>query len=243
MVAVDAMAHELRPARQKRQVLVDGVYDTLVTFLMSGTLLPGDPVGIDSLSRSLEVSPTPVREALARIEATGLVVREPLRGYRVAPRMSPKDLREIMEARILIEPYNAAAVCAHRSEELMGELSSALNQMRGAPTGPTYREFREFLWPDAHFHQIIAAHAGNHFLSEALSRLGAHLDRFHLFAGAGVSDAPQTILEHEAVFSAIEQGSSDKARKAMKRHLQGVLERAIREQQGARPGCALARPR
>ncbi len=85
MTAVDVIHSELRPGRQKRQVLVDGVYDTLVAFLMSGTLAPGDPVGIDSLSRSLEVSPTPIREALARIEATGLVVREPLRGYRVAP--------------------------------------------------------------------------------------------------------------------------------------------------------------
>jgi DNA-binding GntR family transcriptional regulator len=233
MAATDVIGHDLRPTRQKRQVLVDGVYDALVTFLMSGTLLPGDPVGIDSLSRSLEVSPTPIREALARIEATGLVVREPLRGYRVAPHMSPKDLKEIMEARLLLEPYNAAAAaaCAHRSEELLGELSGALAQMREAPTGPTYREFREFLWADAHFHQIIAAHAGNDFLAEALARLGAHLHRFRLFGGAGVTDAPLTVREHEAVFAAIEQGASDRARKAMKRHLQGVLDRAMREQQ------------
>jgi len=226
MTAVDVVHSELRPGRQKRQVLVDGVYDTLVAFLMSGTLAPGDPVGIDSLSRSLEVSPTPIREALARIEATGLVVREPLRGYRVAPRMSPQDFRQIMEARLLIEPYNAAAACAHRTEELLGEISGALQELREAPTGPTYREFREFLWADASFHQIIALHAGNHFLAEVLARLGAHLHRFRLFGDSGVTDAPMTIEEHEAVFLAIEQGSAAKARKAMKRHIQGVLDRA-----------------
>jgi DNA-binding GntR family transcriptional regulator len=226
MTAVDVVHSELRPGRQKRQVLVDGVYDTLVAFLMSGTLAPGDPVGIDSLSRSLEVSPTPIREALARIEATGLVVREPLRGYRVAPRMSPQDFRQIMEARLLIEPYNAAAACAHRTEELLGEHSGALQELREAPTGPTYREFREFLWADASFHQIIALHAGNHFLAEVLARLGAHLHRFRLFGDSGVTDAPMTIEEHEAVFLAIEQGSAAKARKAMKRHIQGVLDRA-----------------
>jgi DNA-binding GntR family transcriptional regulator len=232
MTAVDVIPPDLRPGRQKRQVLVDGVYDTLLTFLMSGTLSPGAPVGIDSLSRSLEVSPTPIREALARIEATGLVVREPLRGYRVAPRMSAQDLKQIMEARLLIEPYNAAAACSHGHEGLLSELSAALLQMREAPTGPTYREFREFLWADAHFHEIIAAHAGNHFLAEALARLGAHLHRFRLFGGAGVSDASLTIEEHEAILAAMEQGAADRARKAMKRHLQGVLDRAMHEQQG-----------
>ncbi len=57
------------------------------------------------------------------------------------------------------------------------------------------------------------------------------MHRFRLFGGAGVTDAPLTVQEHEAVFAAIEQGASDRARKAMKRHLQGVLDRAMREQQ------------
>jgi DNA-binding GntR family transcriptional regulator len=230
MAVVDVSAQDHRPGRQKRQVLVDGVYDTLVTFLMSGTLAPGDPVSIDSLSRDLEVSPTPIREALARIESTGLVVREPLRGYRVAPPMSPEDMRELMEARLLIEPYNAAAVCAHPSEELLDELSRALVQMRAAPTGPTYREFREFLQADADFHRIIARHAGNRFLAEALDHLGAHLHRFRLFGNSGVTDALLSTQEHEAIFSAIERGSADTARKAMKRHILGVLNRALRHE-------------
>jgi DNA-binding GntR family transcriptional regulator len=122
-----------RPGPQKRQVLVDGVYDTLLSFLMSGTLAPGDPIGIEWLSRSLEVSPTPIREALARIEGTGLIVREPLRGYRVGPRMSPKEFSDLMEARLLIEPYSAAAACRHRDDALLEELSGILAEMRAAP--------------------------------------------------------------------------------------------------------------
>jgi DNA-binding GntR family transcriptional regulator len=209
---------------------VDGVYETLTTYLMSGTLLPGDPVSIDSLSRDLEVSPTPIREALARIEVSGLVVREPLRGYRVAPRMSAADFQELMAARLLIEPHNAAAAATRRGPELLKELSEALALMRAAPTGPTYNEFRAFLRADAEFHQAIANHAGNHFLAEALNRMGAHLHRFRLFGKDGVTDALLAIKEHEAVFSAIAAGSSDDARKAMKRHILGVERRAMRDQ-------------
>jgi len=219
-----------RPKPQKRQVLVDGVYETLTTYLLSGTLAPGDPVSIDSLSRDLEVSPTPIREALARIEAAGLVVREPLRGYRVAPQISPSDFRQLMAARLLIEPYNAAAACAYPGPELLEGLREALALMRAAPTGPTYREFREFLRADAQFHQVIAKYAGNHFLAEALERLGAHLHRFRLFGDEGVTDSELSVQEHEAVYAAIASGSAEAARKAMKHHLLGVQQRATRAQ-------------
>jgi DNA-binding GntR family transcriptional regulator len=211
-------------------VLVDGVYETLTTYLLSGTLAPGDPVSIDSLSRDLEVSPTPIREALARIEAVGLVVREPLRGYRVAPQISSSDFRQLMAARLLIEPYNAAAACTYEGPELLEELREALALMRSAPTGPTYREFRAFLRADAQFHQVIAKYAGNHFLAEALERLGAHLHRFRLFGDDGVTDSELSVQEHEAVYDAIAAGSAEGARKAMKRHILGVQQRATRAQ-------------
>jgi DNA-binding GntR family transcriptional regulator len=215
---------------QKRQMLADGVYETLMSFLMSGTLAPGDPVSIDVFARELEVSPTPVREALARIEATGLVVREPHRGYRVAPLISPEDFRDLTEARLLLEPYNTAAACNRRSNELLDELSNALAEMRAAPTGPTYREFRVFLAADARFHEIIGRYAGNHFLAEATARFEAHQHRFRLFGNAGVTDATLAIHEHEGVFNAIRRGAVDKAREAMRRHIENVFQRAIDDQ-------------
>ena len=114
--------------------------------------------------------------------------------------------------------------------ELLEELGKALALMRAAPTGPTYREFREFLRADAEFHEVIAKYAGNHFLAEALERLGAHLHRFRLFGEEGVTDSELSIQEHEAVYAAIAEGSAEGARKAMKRHILGVQHRATRAQ-------------
>ncbi len=216
---------------QRRQMLVDGVYEALMTSLMTGTPAPGDPVSIDAFARELEVSPTPIREALARIEATGLVVREPLRGYRVAPRMTPGEFRQLADARLLLESHNAAAACTRLSDALVQELVGALADMRSAPTGPTYREFRLFLQADARFHEIISRHSGNHFLAEATARLSAHHHRFRLFGNAGVTDATLAIEEHQAILSAIEQGSPAGARKAMKRHIENVLRRAVDDEQ------------
>ena len=60
--------------------LGDDVHDALLTMLTSGRLEPDAPLGIDRLAHDLGVSPTPVREALARLEHTGLVVRRANRG-------------------------------------------------------------------------------------------------------------------------------------------------------------------
>ncbi|BDZ44548.1 GntR family transcriptional regulator [Naasia aerilata] len=71
-----------------RQVLADLVYDELFARLMDGRYPAGAPLAIDRIAAELAVSPTPVRESLARLEATGLVTRIALKGYAV-PRCRP----------------------------------------------------------------------------------------------------------------------------------------------------------
>jgi biotin operon repressor len=103
-------------------VLADHVYETLMTSLVDGRLAAGESLNIGALSRELEMSQTPIREALARLESTGLVVREALRGYRVAPLFSPEELAELMEARIALEPHLARMAGVAGSGELVTEL-------------------------------------------------------------------------------------------------------------------------
>ena len=67
-------------ALPSRAALSDSVYDALRASIVDGGYGPDEPVRIDVVARELEVSQTPVREALARLEATGLVVRAALRG-------------------------------------------------------------------------------------------------------------------------------------------------------------------
>lgn len=69
----------------ERQPLADQMYDVLLGQFMDGLWSPGQSLNIGALTRELNVSQTPLREALARLEHTGLVRREALKGYRVAP--------------------------------------------------------------------------------------------------------------------------------------------------------------
>ena len=75
-------------AGPQRLVLADGTYDAVRAMILDHQISPGEHVGIDELARSLSISQTPVREALARLEADGLVTKIPLRGYEATDLLS-----------------------------------------------------------------------------------------------------------------------------------------------------------
>jgi DNA-binding GntR family transcriptional regulator len=69
----------------RRSVLADEIYEILKSKLMDHVVEPGARLSIDGLSRDLKVSPTPIREALARLESDGLVTKRAHHGYTAAP--------------------------------------------------------------------------------------------------------------------------------------------------------------
>lgn len=121
-----------------RQVLVDHVYDEILESLMDGRPQPGASVSIDGTSRDLEVSSTPVREALARLEHTGLVQRVALKGYKVAPLFSSEDFALLMEARLAIEPVTARLACQRLTPETLVALEQSIRDSETAPRGPSF---------------------------------------------------------------------------------------------------------
>jgi DNA-binding GntR family transcriptional regulator len=212
-----------------RQVLADHVYEALLSALMDGRLEAGSPVSIDGMARELNVSPTPVREALARLEATGMVRRTALRGYRVAPLLTPDELADLMDARLVIEPANAFMACRRAADGLIGELAQAIDDLKSAPRGPSFAEFRAYWEADERFHRLVALYADNQFLLSAYDALGGQVQRFRFFGGLGITDADFAIAEHTQILQAFKTGDPERARDAMIVHIQGVKQRSQHE--------------
>jgi DNA-binding GntR family transcriptional regulator len=210
-----------------RQVLADHVYEELLASLIDGRLEPGAAVSIDGTARELNVSPTPVREALARLEHTGMVRRVALKGYRVAPMFTQEDFAELMEARLAIEPVNARLACARLTPGDHAALAEAVADLKKARRGPSFAEFRDYLEADERFHRLIAEQTGNQFMVAAYSALGGQVQRFRLFGGVGITDAEQAIAEHQSVLDAFSSGDPEKAAAAMAEHVRNVRGRAI----------------
>lgn len=126
------------PGRSGGGRLADEVYDTLLGQLMSLRIEPGSRVTIDVLARELGVSQTPIRDALNRMEAEGLVVQVPHAGYRIPPQITRHRFEDMLEVRLLLEPAAARRSAERASSAQVAGLRRMLEEMaelEGA-TGP-----------------------------------------------------------------------------------------------------------
>ncbi|TNM69618.1 GntR family transcriptional regulator [Streptomyces sp. NP160] len=199
--------------------LGDEVYDQLVSRLLSHQLAPGDRITVDALSRELGVSQTPIREALTRMEAGGVVVRTHLAGYRVAPELDRRSFDDLVELRLLLEPVAAQHAAERTTPEQLDalrELASAMEAQESGPDGT--QDYAAFAGLDARFHDAVAEAAGSALLREALARLHTHLKLFRLSSGRRV--LTEALAEHRAVVDAVAAGDPDAAAAAMREHVE-----------------------
>lgn len=205
-----------------RRALADDVYDAVLGLLMDQVIEPGSRASIDGIARQLNVSPTPVREALARLESEGLVVKKALKGYTAAPLLDSDGLRQLFEMRRLLEPYatrNAAGELDAETLKQLEDLCDAMHRSgKAAQTGEDrFEDYKDFANQDAEFHRIIAEHSGNALLADAIGRLRSHMHQYRIYFKHGVVD--ETSGEHEAVLAALRSGTPASAEKAMLDHI------------------------
>ncbi|WP_206301953.1 GntR family transcriptional regulator [Streptomyces sp. AcE210] len=202
----------------RQDVLTDRVYETVKAMVMDHEIAPGARVSIEGLARQLDVSATPVREALARLEADGLVVKRPNAGYRATDLLDPEALTDLFEMRLLLEPRAAALAAENAGDDDLSHLRAVVDEMRRHPdTGENYSVYRRFALLDQDFHDALAAAAGRPLLAEAVGRLHAHLHMFRLNSAPGA--AGPTIEEHERILDAVVRRNPEQAAEAMATHL------------------------
>ena len=204
-----------------RQPLVDDVRDVLTDLIMNHSFGPGERLNIDALSRTLGVSPTPIREALARMEAEGLVVKEPRRSYTVAPLIGLEELRSMIAFRLMVEPEAAALAAERATADEVADLKAFARS--GGAGGEGAAANRLDMTYDAVFHDRVATLSGNPWLRDALTRLRSHLHMYRLYHHAQHSAA--TKPEHVAITRAVSHRDPDAAAEAMRVHLSTAMRR------------------
>lgn len=219
----------------ERRGLRDRVYDRILQLLLTGEAAPGTRLSIDTIARQLDVSPTPVREALVQLERTGLVTREALKGYRVAPPLGPEQLRELFDARLMLET-SAARMATPATARMLEELRAAeeehrrvgervISALRAGTTDVTLTT--EYFSADAAFHGVVFRHCGNRYVSMMSESLGAQLHRMRQSAAHGVTDVREAIAEHEAIVDAFRSDDAAAPEREMRRHIEQVRARSL----------------
>ena len=223
-------------ALEKTQGLSERVYRAILQMLARGTLRRGSTLRIDLLAKSLDVSPTPVREALARLAGTGLVLHESRKGYSVAPPMNAEQLAELMEARRLIEVGSIGLAFREGGPAFRDALAGALARQKAAVVafhaGDTAAtaEREKLAWnvmeDDLEFHQVIFDYPRNRFFCVMADALCGQLHRVRHSAERGVSDDMEALAEHQVVLDAVMSGDREAAERAMHLHMDNVSKRS-----------------
>jgi DNA-binding GntR family transcriptional regulator len=213
-VAISDAAPRQRPAQ--------GVYEALKDQILDNRIPPGTKVNIDAVSRELGVSPTPVREALQRLQGDNLVVATSGRGYSTTALLDADGLRDLFEFRLLVEPWAARAAAVDRLNNPARRLDGELADFRErSSTGGDIRQ--DLVAHDTHFHELILTASGNGVIRNAFEQTHCHLHLFRLYP-ADV-DGTITIEEHRQVSEAIRDCDPARAEEAMYLHLTGSYRR------------------
>ncbi|MFI0975891.1 GntR family transcriptional regulator [Streptomyces sp. NPDC021093] len=214
-----------------RLPLADQMYEVLLGQFMDGLWSPGQSLNIGALTRELNVSQTPLREALARLEHTGLVRREALKGYRVAPLFSETELIKLMDARLVLEPTLTYEAGLRTTPEFLQDVAASIEDLRRCAADGGAATVRAYLSADERFHFLIAKQSANPFLESAYRSLGGHVQRFRLFTELGSSDAESPAHDHAAVYDALAAGDAEGAADRMRQHIENAKARALKDRQ------------
>jgi DNA-binding GntR family transcriptional regulator len=204
--------------------LVDRVHQRLWDWILGGRLQPGDWLRIQELARTLKVSDTPIREALIRLQQSGLVETLPHVGTRVR-RFTRQDIEESFDLREALECYAlqhaAPRVSPATLQRLRQQLKKAETALEAGDTGPAVAA-------DIALHSELIRAAGN---SRILSLFYNLLDQVRMFAGFGnrTPEGPRRFLVmHLRIVDLLLKGNSGGAARLMREHMQLAKANAVR---------------
>jgi DNA-binding GntR family transcriptional regulator len=205
--------------------LGEKVYEVIRDRIVTCELAPGSQLPVVEIARELGVSLTPVRDALNRLAAEGLVEDVARKGYFVA-RLDPEDVIDLLDARRLIESAAAEQGVELVDSPQLHEMRRLVEEMeRFVDEQGAYSDYAEFSKRDSQFHLLIVGSARNRHLLDIYRRLGVHLHIYRTNLAAqtggprrGLSD----VRDHRAILAGIETHDVPAIKAAITRHVQQV---------------------
>ena len=197
---------------------------SLAEHIVSGALEPGARLRQDHIALEFGTSHVPVREAFRLLEAQGLAISEPRRGFRVAA-FDLADVREVAEMRAALEVLALRQAAAHLTPAILDLAEQAAREGDKSP------DVRSWEAANRCFHRTILAPCGMPRLLAAIDDLHAASARF-LFAAWRSGWERRTDLDHLAILSALRQGQIDHAAAILGRHVQWIGQKPVKSGSG-----------
>jgi DNA-binding GntR family transcriptional regulator len=204
--------------------LTEKAYQALVHKIVTLDLMPGSVLTESLLVKELKIGRTPIREAIQRLIAEGLVTHLHHRGVLVAE-IRVAEVQQIYEFRAQVEGYAARLAATRMTADQLEELERIHAAMGQALTDV---DPERFIGQDRRFHELLARGSQNGYLEAVLLRLyNLHL-RLWYFLFRKQGGLQETVHEHQEVIAALMRRNPDEAETAMRTYVDRIA-RQIRD--------------
>jgi DNA-binding GntR family transcriptional regulator len=205
--------------------LVTQTYEAVCDGIISGVLAPGQRIVLERLARDLGISPTPLREAVARLVNEGLIVDGPNRKLHVAP-LTPGYVRDTFWVRSALEGLAAELAASRIRDADLNRLGSALDDATEALES---HDLAVYVRGDEFFHRLIAEAADNSALQRELDALKPHVAYIRGYSQRQIGDhVVKSHGEHLETFGYLRHRDAAQARRSMEIHVRNTSERIVR---------------
>ncbi len=190
-------------------------YNIIRDQIINGHLKPGQPITEERLSRDLDMSRTPVREALIRLQLEDLVRIIDNKGATIME-ITPVDIAEIFQLRVLVEPYAAKTCVEFVEKEKLKKMKRQLESIAPSDLGISLYEVHDL-------HHLIIQSAGNRRLTKWLSALQSQILWTLNLERKIPGRIERSIAEHLNIIKALLEGNGNLAEKCMREHLESNM--------------------
>jgi len=183
--------------------------------ILRGDFPGGSQLKIMELAARYNTSAMPIREALRQLGSLGLVERAPHRGARVLA-LSLEDMRETMEARLLLEPSAVERAGRQMSHEDIAHATQALTEMEAHLIAKEPHEARR---RHEDFHFTFYRASGSSWLLRLIEMVWHNADRYSFAYPLSRAEQDQSDQEHREILAACIKGDSEEAAEMMRKHI------------------------
>lgn len=203
-------------------------YERIRSAIVESRYAPGQRLIEQKIAEEFELSRTPVREAIRRLEAEGLVVAERNRGA-VVRSISADEVRDLYELRGRLESYAAELAAVRISDEQLGRLRAAVSEFHVlaldvASAPPDLEHVRRISEANRQIHDVIVESAHHERLSTMLARTVDIPLVFRAFRSFSADELGRSDLFHGLILEAIEARDSARAARLMAEHISQGLD-------------------
>lgn len=184
-------------------------YTTIRNRIADCTYPPGSMLNEELLEQSLNISRTPIRDALGRLEQEGLILIKPKKGILISP-LNLNEINKIYEIRMIFEPY---AILNYGN--LLDEMFLH-NQYKICSSEPSHIDIFQY---DDFFHTQIVKATHNFYIEECYDTINVQIQRFRRLTGIHPERLLATLEEHKAIITECLKKNWEEAAEAMRYHL------------------------